>query len=64
MSWGKWGKQFSTKEATEMIQFCVANGNSTFDHADLYGDYTTEAEFGAAFKESKIDREKIELITK
>ena len=64
MSWGKWGKQFSTKEATEMIQFCVANGNSTFDHADLYGDYTTEAEFGAAFEASKIDREKIELITK
>lgn len=64
MSWGKWGKQFSTKEATEMIQFCVANGNTTFDHADLYGDYTTEAEFGAAFKASKIDREKIELITK
>lgn len=64
MSWGKWGKQFSTKEATEMIQFCVENGNTTFDHADLYGDYTTEAEFGAAFKASKIDREKIELITK
>ncbi|SEE04303.1 Predicted oxidoreductase [Polaribacter dokdonensis DSW-5] len=64
MSWGKWGKQFSTKEATEMVQFCVANGNTTFDHADLYGDYTTEAEFGAAFKASKIDREKIELITK
>lgn len=64
MSWGKWGKQFSTKEATEMIQFCVANGNTTFDHADLYGDYTTEAEFGVAFKASKIDREKIELITK
>lgn len=64
MSWGKWGKQFSTKEATEMIQFCVANGNITFDHADLYGDYTTEAEFGLAFEASKIDREKIELITK
>lgn len=64
MSWGKWGKQFSTKEATEMIQFCVANGNTTFDHADLYGDYTTEAEFGAAFEASNIDREKIELITK
>ena len=64
MSWGKWGKQFSTKEATEMIQFCVANGNITFDHADLYGDYTTEAEFGLAFEASKIDRERIELITK
>lgn len=64
MSWGKWGKNFSTKAQTDMIQFCVENGNTTFDHADLYGDYTTEAEFGRAFLESKIEREKIQLISK
>ncbi len=64
MSWGKWGKQFSTQEATDMIQFCVENGNTTFDHADLYGDYTTEAEFGKAFKESKIERDLVEFISK
>ena len=64
MSWGKWGKQFSTKEQSDLIQFCVENGNSTFDHADIYGDYTTEAEFGKAFKESGVEREKIELISK
>ena len=64
MSWGKWGKQFSTQEATDLIQFCVENGNITFDHADLYGDYTTEAEFGKAFKESKIERELLHFITK
>lgn len=64
MSWGKWGKQFSNIEQEDMIQFCVENGNTTFDHADLYGDYTTEAEFGKAFVESKIEREKIQLISK
>ncbi|PQJ79838.1 aldo/keto reductase [Polaribacter porphyrae] len=64
MSWGKWGKQFSTKEQVDMIQFCVQNGNSSFDHADLYGDYSTEAEFGKAFLESKVEREKIQLISK
>lgn len=64
MSWGKWGKQFSTKEQIDMIQFCVENGNSTFDHADIYGDYSTEAEFGKAFLESKINRDKINLISK
>ena len=64
MSWGKWGKQFSIKEQVDLIQFCVENKNTTFDHADIYGDYTTEAEFGKALIESGIQREEIELITK
>ncbi|WP_343328352.1 aldo/keto reductase [Polaribacter staleyi] len=64
MSWGKWGKQFSTKEQVNMIQFCIENGNSTFDHADIYGDYSTEAEFGKAFLDSGIQREEIQLISK
>ena len=64
MSWGKWGKQFSTKEQVDMIQFCVENGNFTFDHADIYGDYSTEAEFGKAFLESGIKRQEIQLISK
>lgn len=64
MSWGNWGKQFSTKEQAEMIQFCLENGNSAFDHADIYGDYTTEAGFGKGFLESGIQREDIQLISK
>ncbi len=64
MSWGAWGKQFSTEEQIDMIQFCIENGNSTFDHADLYGDYTTEAEFGKAFYEGKFERESLQIITK
>ena len=64
MSWGDWGKQFSTKEQSEMIQFCVENGNSTFDHADIYGHFTTEAAFGKGFKESGIHRKDIKLISK
>lgn len=64
MSWGKWGKQFSTKEQSELIEFCVEKGNTIFDHADIYGDYTTEAEFGKALQESKLQRENIQLISK
>lgn len=64
MSWGDWGKQLSFKEQTEMIQFCMENGNTIFDHADIYGDYTTEIGFGKAFIESKIKREEIQLISK
>jgi hypothetical protein len=35
--------------------------NTSFDHADIYGGYTTEAEFGKAFAESKIDKKKFSL---
>lgn len=64
MSWGKWGKQFSTKQQVDMIQFSVENGNSTFDHADIYGDYSTEAEFGKALVKSGIPRKEIQLVSK
>lgn len=64
MSWGNWGKQLSSKEQAEMISFCVENGNITFDHADIYGDYTTEADFGKALKENGVQREEIQLISK
>lgn len=39
-------------------------GLTTFDHADIYGGYSTESEFGKAFAESGIKRENIQLITK
>ena len=64
MSWGVWGKKFTTKEQAALIQFCVESGNTIFDHADIYGNYTTEAEFGQAFLETGIQREDINLISK
>jgi predicted oxidoreductase len=47
-----------------LINICIENKISTFDHADIYGGYTTEAQFGKAFAESKIAREKMQLISK
>ncbi|ARV09874.1 aldo/keto reductase [Winogradskyella sp. PC-19] len=64
MTWGVWGKQLSTKEMTAIMQHCISNGITTFDHADIYGGYTTEAEFGKAFTKSEIKREDIQLISK
>ena len=64
MNWGVWEKQFSKTEMESMIHHCIENGITTFDHADIYGDYTTEAEFGHALSSSTIKRESIELITK
>ncbi|RYJ39392.1 Aldo/keto reductase [Flavobacterium anhuiense] len=64
MNWGVWDKNLTTKEMENMIQVSIENKITTFDHADIYGSYTTEADFGKAFHASKINREKLQLITK
>lgn len=64
MSWGNWGKQLSTDEMTAQLEVTLEAGITTFDHADIYGDYTTEAEFGKAFNQSNIAREDVQLISK
>lgn len=64
MNWGAWGKQLSKSQMINLIHQSLEVGITTFDHADIYGDYTTEAAFGKAFSESGISREKIELISK
>jgi predicted oxidoreductase len=46
------------------MHICVENKITSFDHADIYGGYTTETQFGKAFVESKIDRNTIQLISK
>ncbi len=64
MTWGSWGKQLSKKEMAALMNFCVSNQITTFDHADIYGAYTTEADFGNAFADSGLKREAIQLISK
>lgn len=64
MNWGVWDKKLTTSEMENMIHVCLENKITTFDHADIYGSYTTEAEFGKAFASSKISREKMQLISK
>ncbi len=64
MTWGSWGKQLSKKEMIHAINHCLEHNITTFDHADIYGGYTTEADFGLAYAASGIDRSKIEIISK
>lgn len=64
MGWGQWGKQLSKSAMERLIKECLSLGITTFDHADIYGGYTTEAEFGKAFSQSGIKREQIQLISK
>jgi len=64
MSWGEWGKNFTVEQTAKYINQCVEMGITTFDHADIYGHYTTEALFGQAIKGKSALRDQIELISK
>lgn len=64
MTWGRWGKKLTTSEMESLMNYCLEVGITTFDHADIYGGYSTEGDFGKAFQSSGIDREKIQLISK
>lgn len=64
MNWGVWHANYTTAQMAALMHACLENGITSFDHADIYGGYTTEAEFGAAFAQSGIARENIQLISK
>ncbi|MDC0737025.1 aldo/keto reductase [Cognatishimia sp. SS12] len=46
------------------IQACLAQGITTFDQADIYGDYAAEAVLGGALKANKALRDQMEIVTK
>lgn len=64
MRLGSWGKKLEEPALHGFIENCLALGQSSFDHADIYGDYTTEADFGAVLKGNSALRDKLQLITK
>jgi len=64
MNWGVSDKKLSTNEMANLIHVCLNNSITTFDHADIYGGYTTEAQFGKGFKDSKVARDAVQFISK
>ncbi|MGC4130559.1 MAG: aldo/keto reductase [Bergeyella sp.] len=64
MRWGVRGADLSVSGTQQLIETALEEQLTTFDHADIYGGYTTEALFGEAFSEMKIPRENIQLISK
>lgn len=64
MNWGLWDKNLNTREMNHLIHLFYENGITSFDHADIYGGYTTESAFGKAWATSKIAREKVQFISK
>lgn len=62
--WGSWGSKLSSSKMANMISTSFENGVTTFDLADVYGNYTTEREFGDALILSGVSREEIQIISK
>ena len=64
MRWGIWGANHSVKNVQHLIEISLEEDLFTFDHADIYGNYTTEKLFGDAFSAMKIHREEVQFISK
>ena len=66
--YGMWrladGENSDNKSLLNKINLCLEQGITTFDQADIYGDYSAEALFGRVLKENKALRNKIEIVTK
>lgn len=55
---------YSSQELLQLINSCVDLGITTFDNADIYGNYTCEQLFGDAIKLEHGIRNKIQIVTK
>lgn len=64
MRWGIWGANHLKNNVQKLIETALEEKLYTFDHADIYGDYTTEKLFGEAFSDMQIRREEVQFISK
>jgi predicted oxidoreductase len=58
----EWG--MSVGQRVAFIEQCIALGVTSFDHADIYGNYGVEGLFGEALHNEPSLRDRIELVTK
>lgn len=54
----------SVPERVRWIEEALELGVTSFDHADIYGDYQAEAQFGEALKAAPSLRHRMQLVTK
>ena len=64
MRLGQWGAKMDTAAYDKFIRRCLELGCTDIDHADIYGDYTTESEFGAILKKDPNLRKQMQITTK
>lgn len=66
-AWGAWRLQkagLSAQALNRLVHGCVEIGITSFDHADVYGNFGCEAQFGAALALSPGLRDRVQLLTK
>ncbi len=61
---GSWGACMNQSQIEEFIEGCIGLKLIDFDHADIYGSYTTELEFGSVLKSRPDLRSKMRITTK
>lgn len=54
----------STQQTEQLIQTALSCGITSFDHADIYGNYSCEEIFGSVLKSNSSLRHSMELVTK
>ena len=54
----------TTSSIEKTVNLCLELGINTFDHADIYGDFTVEEHFGKVIKNKSFKREDIVLFSK
>jgi predicted oxidoreductase len=59
---GDWG--MTVQQRVTFIEQCLALGVTSFDHADIYGNYSAEGLFGAALHAQPSLRDRIQLVSK
>lgn len=64
MRLGEWGAKLNTKELEAFVEQCLDMGLCDFDHADIYGSYTTEDDFGKLLKNRPDLRSRMRLTSK
>ncbi|MFS0673986.1 aldo/keto reductase [Ornithinibacillus sp. 179-J 7C1 HS] len=55
---------YSSDQVLDLIEYCIEQGVTTFDHADIYGGFVCEELFGKALALKPELREKMEIVTK
>jgi predicted oxidoreductase len=56
--------KMSSEDVVKLIEECLEAGITTFDHADIYGNYTCEKKFGDALALKPELRNRMEIVTK
>jgi predicted oxidoreductase len=54
----------TVQQRVALIEQCIAMGVTSFDHADIYGNYGVEGLFGEALRAQPSLRERMELVSK